>query len=102
MWDSAFAGRWLFAWLDCPIDPCQFSLVKTLVEPLGDLVAIARGMFQVFPVHDPYVPAAILNQAALLQRTRNQSDGRSLSSQHFSEELLGEIQSIGLDPVLYH
>ena len=65
------------------------------MESLRDLIAVTRRIFQIFPAHDPYVTAAIFDQAAILQGTCNHGNGRTLCPQHLGQELLCESERVG-------
>lgn len=80
----------------------KLGSVELCDELFRDLVAIAGGGFEMRPVEDGYVTAAVLDEARFLQGAGDECDGGAPGAEHHAEELLGEVESVGLGAILGH
>jgi hypothetical protein len=58
------------------------SFVEFLKEPSSDGIALTGGAFEALRIKDVNTASLVLNQAAALQDSRHQSDGRSPCADH--------------------
>jgi hypothetical protein len=78
------------------------ALIEIRIERFRNLIAIAGCRFKILAIEDPHSAPLIFDQATALQCACNQGNGRAPRAQHHSEELLREVQNVGLGSILGH
>jgi hypothetical protein len=76
--------------------------VKLIEEVLHDWITVAGSVHQFLPVRDLHRASAVLDKSASLHGARDQGHRRATRSYHHCKKLLGEIENIGLRPILRH
>src|SRR5215208_3856334 len=63
-------------------------------------VALARGCLQAVAVHDGDAAAAVADESGLLEGTGALGDRGAADAEHLGEEVLGDLEAVGADPVI--
>jgi hypothetical protein len=80
----------------------QILAVKAVVKFLDDAIAVAGRCLEIAPAWNFYIPPRVLDQPAPLHGPRNHRRGRSTSTKHHAQELLCQVQNVGLGSILSH
>ena len=76
--------------------------IKTRDQIADDGIALTSGIFETFAVDHVYATAAVLDDAAALQRACGEGNAGASRTEHFSQEFLCQFESIRSKPVPDH
>ena len=82
--------------------PPRTAFEDVRVDRPLDRIAAARGRFQSRTVQDVHLPAAVCDQALLLQCAGRLGNAHTPYPHHVREELLGDMETGRVCPVLAH
>ena len=75
---------------------------KAIELSLDGCVAFAGCVFQPASIEDRHVAVAIVNESGLLQRSRDNGDGRAGGAKHHRQELMAQLKFVVADPIMRH
>src|SRR4051794_4980374 len=79
-----------------------YSVVEILVDLTHCGVALAGFLLQAIRIHDMNAPAAVTDEALALQGARGRGHRGSPRTQHDSQKLLRQVESVVLHAVAHH